>query len=230
MRSATYREIKADLLRRILGGEWLPGSLVPNEQQLAQEFKAARATVNRAMRELVDEGIIERRRKAGTRVRKAPVRTVRFAVPLTQREISERGSAYGHTLLMSEIVPAQDWLAERLNVTSGAEVMHVICLHSADGEPYQLEDRWINLAATPAAREADFTQNGPMEWLVQQVPFSDVEVSMSAALATKEQARLLKSALGDALFRVDRRTIWRDEVVAYVTLLHRPDYQMTGRY
>ena len=83
----TYRDVKTDILSKITKGEWPLGSLVPNEVDLAETYGCARATVNRAMRELADEGFIERRRKAGTRVRMAPVRQARFDIPLVRAEI-----------------------------------------------------------------------------------------------------------------------------------------------
>ena len=48
--------------------DWPPGALIPGEEALAQEFGVARATVNRALSELARAGVLERRRKAGTRV------------------------------------------------------------------------------------------------------------------------------------------------------------------
>ncbi|WP_152988173.1 GntR family transcriptional regulator, partial [Paracoccus sp. MKU1] len=84
--TTSFRVIKADILRRISGGEWPPGSLLPNELALAREFGAARATVGRAMRELVDDGIVERKRKTGTRVRPVPLRQVRLDIPLVRVE------------------------------------------------------------------------------------------------------------------------------------------------
>ena len=87
--TATYRDVKADLLSKIVRGEWAPGGLIPGEIELAEHYSCARATVNRAMRELADDGIVERRRKAGTRVRMAPVRQARFEIPLTRAEVEE---------------------------------------------------------------------------------------------------------------------------------------------
>jgi GntR family histidine utilization transcriptional repressor len=226
----TYRDIKADILQRILNGTWPPGSAVPNEQDLAVNYGVARATVNRAMRELVDEGLVERKRKAGTRVRLAPVRQVRFEIPLIRKEIEEQGATYRYALIRSETMPAPDWPRARLQLKRGAEVLHLVCMHFADGKPYQLEDRWINLAATPQGRDFDFTATGPNEWLVQQVPFSDVEISFSATTADPEQATLLNCDAGDALFRVERQTIWQDQVVTYVSLIYRRGHRMTTRY
>lgn len=226
----TYRDIKADILQRILNGTWPPGSAVPNEQDLAVEYGVARATVNRAMRELVDEGLVERKRKAGTRVRLAPVRQVRFEIPLIRKEIEEQGATYRYALIRSETMLAPDWPRARLNVKRGTEVLHLVCMHFADGKPYQLEDRWINLAATPQGRDFDFTATGPNEWLVQQVPFSDVEISFSATTADPGQATLLNCDAGDALFRVERQTTWQDQVVTYVSLIYRRGHRMTTRY
>ena len=85
--TATYRDIKSDILGKITRGEWTPGSLIPGELELAETYGSARATVNRAMRELAEEGIIERKRKSGSRVRLAPLRQARFDIPVIRREI-----------------------------------------------------------------------------------------------------------------------------------------------
>lgn len=227
---ATYREIKADMLRRIKSGEFPPGSLLPSELDLAQAYGAARATVSRAMRELVDEGIVERKRKAGTRVRPSPLRQLRFEIPLVRVEVEEQGSAYRYALVRSEIMVPPDWQRARLDLPAGAEVLHLTCMHYSDGRPWQLEDRWINLRATPAARETDFSLIGPNEWLVRQVPFTNVEVSFLATSADEDQARLLGCDVGDALFRVERHTSWQGQVVTWVSLTYRRDYRMTSRY
>ena len=51
--SISYREVKADILRQITQGDLAPGSAMPNEVDLAETYGCARATVNRAMQELV---------------------------------------------------------------------------------------------------------------------------------------------------------------------------------
>lgn len=226
----SYREIKADMLRRITGGEWPPGSLLPNETHLAQEYGSARATINRAMRELVEDGLVERKRKAGSRVRLLPLRQMRLDIPLVRNEIEEQGAEYRYALVRSDILKAPDWLRARLNLDADTQLRHVTCVHFADGQPYQFEDRWINLKATPGARIADFGATGPNEWLVRQVPFSNVEVSFSANSATPEQAQHLGCAPGDSLFQIERQTFWQGQSVTFVRLLYHRGYRMTTRY
>lgn len=230
MGAGSYRAIKADMLRRITGGEWPPGGLLPSEAELSQEYGSARATVSRAMRELVEHGIVERKRKAGTRVRLSPLRQARLDIPLVRSEIEEQGAEYRYALVRSDILVSPDWLRARMSLEPAAEVRHLTCVHFADGHPYQFEDRWISLTATPAARTADFRTDGPNEWLVRQVPFTDVTVSFSAVAADEEQTQHLGCALGDALFLIERQTTWQGQAVTFVRLVYRRGHRMTTRY
>lgn len=225
--SVSYRDVKADLLAQIRSGALAPGAMLPGEEELCRRYGAARATINRAMRELAEEGLIERKRRAGSRVREAPVRQARFSIPLVRVEIEAQGAAYRYALMRSHILPCPDWLRARLALAEGAATRHLQCLHFADSAPYQYEDRWINLAAAPAAHDADFSAVGPNEWLVRHVPFSTAQIAFSAFSADREAAQALGCAVGDALFQVERQT-WRDGApITYVRMLYRPGHRMT---
>ena len=228
--SATYRDVKADILSKIIQGSWGPGSLMPNETDLAETYGCARATVNRAMRELADDGIIERKRKAGTRVRIAPVRQARFDIPIVRHEIEDRGAAYRYAPVSSATVKAPEWLRVLLKLEAGDRVLHLICLHYADGVPYQFEDRWINLAVLPQAGTADFSEVGPNEWLVSTIPFSDAEISFSAIAADDVLADHLQCAAGEALFMTERSTWWQGRAITYVRLIFQRGHRMTATY
>ncbi|MEZ5732970.1 MAG: GntR family transcriptional regulator [Paracoccaceae bacterium] len=226
----TYREVKAAILTRITSGDWGPGTLLPGEVDLAQSFGVARATVNRAMRELSEEGFLDRRRKAGTRVRASPLRAARFEIPIVRAEIEATGAAYRYALLEREVLRAPDWLRGRLGVLKGAKVLHLMCLHSAGGAPYQLEDRWINLGALPEAERADFTESGPNEWLISAVPFSEVEISFLATAAEGAVAGYLGMDEGEPVFTAERTTWWNGAAITHVRLSFCRGHRMTTRY
>ena len=69
-----FREIRDTLVERIRAGQLRAGEFLPSEIELAAEFGVARATVSRALGDLAEAGVVERRRRAGTRVALAPVR------------------------------------------------------------------------------------------------------------------------------------------------------------
>ena len=228
--SSTFREVKSDILSKIVQGNWRPGELIPNEIDLAARYGCARATVNRALRELSDEGIVERRRKAGTRVRLSPVRQAKFDIPIVRLEIEERGASYRYSLVSQSAMAAPKWLKARLDLNVDGKVLHLICMHYADGQPYQHEDRWINLSALPQAETANFSELGPNEWLVEKVPFSDAEISFSAGAADEELSNMLQCQPGEPLFTTERSTWWEGQAITYVKLSFRPGHRLTTRY
>ena len=225
-----FREVRDDLRRRIVEGEWGLGRLIPNEVDLAAEYGCARTTVNRALRELAEEGLVERKRKAGTRVRAAPLRRAQFTIPVIAEEVRAEGADYGYALVEQCRAELPGDVARHLSLPGGTPALHVRCLHLADGKPYVFEDRWINLRAIPQAADADFAQDRPTEWLVAAVPFSEVEISFSATAADAELARHLGAGAGDPLFRMERTTWWAGKTVTHVRLTYRPGHQMTTRY
>ena len=65
-----YKRIRLDIETRILTGEWPPGHRIPFEHQLMARYRCSRMTVNKALSELAQADLIERRRRAGTFVRR----------------------------------------------------------------------------------------------------------------------------------------------------------------
>ena len=225
-----FRDVRESIRKRILDGDWPPGELIPNEVDLASEFQCARATVNRAVRELAEEGLVERKRKAGTRVRMSPVRRAEFEIPIVRKEIEGQGKAYRFRLIHRSKEHAPNWIRARMGLNSKSQVLHLNCVHYADHIPYQFEDRWINLTALPQADRASFDDLGPTEWLVETVPFSDAEISFSATAADEELAKHLSCAIGDPLFLTERSTWWRGDAITYVRLIFQRGHKMTTRY
>ena len=224
-----YTAIKADVLQRIRDNVWPPGTLMPGEVELAEEFKCARATVNRAMRELAEEGVIDRKRKAGTRVNIAPTRQAKFKIPVVRLEIENTGKSYRYALIHREKQSAPLWLYGRLDLQPDAQILHLQCIHYSDGTPFQYENRWINLAAVPNAEYEDFKAISPNEWLINEVPFTEAKLTFSATTATSDIAELISCQEGASLFTTERTTWLSDVPVTYVQLYFQPGYQMTSR-
>lgn len=221
-----WEEIRAALLERIDRRDWLPGALIPTEAELAAEFGCARATVNRAMRDLAEAGVIERRRRAGTRVATHPVRHARLAIPVTRLEVEGRGQRYSFRLLDYSRAAPPPALAGRLGLTGGAELLHLRSLHFGDGQPFLYEDRWLNPRALPLPLPADLQAISINEWLVQNVAYTAGDISFSAANADAEEAAHLAVSPGAALFVVERATFAGPCAITAVRLLYRPDYRI----
>jgi GntR family histidine utilization transcriptional repressor len=220
------RAIATEVRRRIAEREWRQGERIPDEADLALEFGAARATVNKALQLVADEGLLDRRRRAGTRVTPDPVGRATFAIPIVREEIERAGMAYAHRLVAERRSPLPAAVAARMDLPPGAMLIHLRLLHLGDGRPFQLEDRWINPAAVPEAASLDFRQVNANEWLVRNAPYLRADLAFSAATAGAREARLLETRTGEALLVLERTT-WNDAgAITSVRLAFPPGHVM----
>ena len=228
-KKTSYLDVKNAILKRIQDKVWEPGSLMPGEVALSQEFKCARATVNRALRELAQDGVIERKRKVGTRIKSAPTRHAKFVIPRIREEIEQTGFDYRYALIERKKKMIPDWLRARIGGKGGEDVLHLRCMHYASSRAFQYEDRWINLATVPKAGIQTFEDINPNEWLIREVPFSDGEVIFSTINADQMMCEMLNVPLGAALFTLERITWFKDMPLTYAKLYFHSGYQMTTR-
>ncbi len=229
-RRTGFREIKQKILGRIHDGTWGPGALIPGEVSLAKEFNCARTTVNRALGELSAEGLVERKRKAGTRVLMSPRRSARFEIPLVRDEIEKTGARYRYNLISQSQITSPGWLASRLGIKAGTRINHVRCMHYAGSAAFQYEERWINCDAVPAAKKVDFTRQSPNEWLVSKVPFTNAEICFFASSADATTAEYLQLQTGSSIFTTERTTWWEGKPVTLARLHFASGYRMTSYY
>lgn len=52
------QQLAGILSARIARGDWEPGRAIPSEERLAQDYELARNTVRKAIRQLVDQGLL----------------------------------------------------------------------------------------------------------------------------------------------------------------------------
>lgn len=206
-----WEDIRAEVQARIRSGEWPLGSAIPNEEDLARTFGCARATVNRALRDLAAHGVLERKRKGGTRVLAIPVRKATLSIPVVRAEVEALGRVYSHQIIWEQM--------------GQGNILHLETLHMADAKPYAHEVRELCLDVLPPL--PDLRAISINEWLVTTVSYATGEITFSATGADAGQAKALWVPTGTALFTTTRIT--RDgagRVITRVLLAHSPGYQL----
>ena len=123
----SFQFVRDEVKRRIETRIWPQGTLLPTETQLAEEFNCARATVNRALRELAEQGFVERKRKSGTRVKKLPSKQAKLELSLVRQVVEDQNAAYRYSLVERNVVPSPGWLSSQLSLQADARVLHVVC-------------------------------------------------------------------------------------------------------
>lgn len=221
----SWQSVREEALARIRSGAWAPGETIARESDLADEFGCSRATMNRAMQSLADEGYLDRRRKGGTRVAATPVRKAVFEIPIIRQQVEQRRSQHTYRLVTDRLTTPPESVCEALKFGSRMQLRRVTALHLADGQPFCVEDRWLNPAFAPPG-EADFAEVSANEWLVRHVTYSTGTLAFYARPANTALVRLLRCAHGASLFAIDRTTFDDGTPITSVTLSYAPGYRM----
>lgn len=217
---APYAQIKQYLKTALARGRYAPGALMPSEAELVARFGVSRMTVTRALRELQDEGLVERLQGVGT----FAAQLHRVSSTLTIRDIHEEILARGHRHSASVHLAAEETagaaLAQRLGLNEDARVFHTLIVHHENGQPLQCEDRYVNPACAPNYLSIDFAQTTPTHYLLEVAPLWEAQYQIEATMPTAQEAKLLGVPRTEPCLVVTRRTISRGVPVTIARLVH----------
>jgi GntR family histidine utilization transcriptional repressor len=217
---ARYEQVKQYVRSTILSGAWQPGDRIPSEVSLVEQLGVSRMTINRALRELTDEGVLTRLSGVGTFVAQSKPLSTLLMIANIGDEIRSRGHAYSCTLLVATREAAPAVVSNALELEPGASVFRVICVHRENGLPVQLEDRYVNPAVVPQFLNQDFTAIQPSEYLFNTLPAHEIEHIVDAGLPTRTEAKWLDIAPEEPCLTLVRRT-WTDgAVVTFARFVH----------
>lgn len=211
---------------RVLNRTYRPGDKLPRDEDFATELGCARSTVQRAMQDLVDAGVVERKRKGGTHVRPDPVTRATLDIPITRREVEATGARYSYQLVSEEYAVTPADIATGFGLAKPCEMLRLKALHSADGRPYLFEDRWVSLQTCPEITAVDLTAESANEWLVRNKPYSRCDMRFYALEADEAVAHQLDVSKGAALLVIERTTWIESAPITSVRSVTHPGYQL----
>jgi len=220
-----YARVKHHLKQGLAAGRWPPGALMPSEAELVAEFGVSRMTVNRALRELQSEGLVERSQGVGTFA--APLHRVSSTLTIRDlhEEIESRGHHHHASVHLQRAERASVALAGQLGLQTGERVFH------ENHVPLQCEDRYVNPACAPGYLDVDFAHTTPTRYLFEATALWRAQYSIEAARPTVQEARLLAIAPDEACLIVVRRTFTRHAPITLARLVHPGSrYQLEGQF
>ncbi len=229
--AALHERIRADLERRILDGDWPPGARIPFEHELTHRYRCSRMTVSKAVSALARQGLIVRRKRAGSFVALPREQSATLAIPDLRLEVQRRGDAYRYELLERRAVRVGAHDPLRAQIIGARRALLLRCRHFADDAVFALEERAISLTAVPSAADVDFSGIAPGAWLLEHVPWSQAEHRISAAAACANRAIELGVAQGQPCLVIERRT-WRGNAgITHVRLTYPADqYEVVAQF
>jgi len=215
-----YRAVKEYISDKIRSGDYPAGARIPTEKQLTEMFAVSRMTVNRALRELVAEGLLLRRQGVGTFVSSVRGESPLLEIRNIADEIRDRHHVYSNRLECLELTRADERIAARLGVAVGVEVWHSLLVHLENGIPVQLEDRYVRRDIVADYGAQDFSRQTPNQYLSTLFPLSELEHIVEAILPDERVRRLLDMDRYDPCLLVTRRTWSGQQLVSCASLYH----------
>lgn len=229
--AAPYARIKQSLKDGLAAGTWAGGEQMPSEAELVSHFGVSRMTVNRALKELQAEGLVERVQGVGT----FAARLHRVSSTLTIRDLHEEIESRGHrhhaVVHERRRQRSSTAVAAQLGLPAGATVFHTVIVHHENGVPVQVEDRWVNPACSPGYLDHDFSAVTPTQVLFETTELWRADYTLEATRPTVREALLLQVDAAEPCLVVTRRTHTRNATITQARLVHPGSrWQLQGEF
>ncbi len=197
-----YYQLAQAIEAAIRDGELAPGDRFENELALAKRLTLSRPTTRRAIQELVDKGLLVRKRGVGTQVVQSPVHR-RVELTSLFDDLVRAGQEPSTQLLDYRVGHPDEEIARELSIAADREVVTIERLRCANGEPLALMTNYLPKDIAPDAGELE--TNG----LYQSLRARGVHIRLArqrigAKGASRTEARLLDEKVNAPLLTMSR--------------------------
>ena len=219
-----YQKIQATIVKRIDSGQLKPGDAVDSERELAKIHQVSLMTARHALTALEREGMVQRRRGAGTFV--APPRVHFNKLMSYTEQMSGRSLAVSSKLLSLGLIDTQQEIAARLALPSTSRLIKLERLRMGANEPFAIETCYLSAEDFVGLTKAPLDRVSLFSILEQdyglEIAHADEEID--ATTADPHTAKLLGIASGAPVLRI-RQVIYstKGKTALYVLGLYRSD-------
>lgn len=220
-----YHRLYLLLRQRILAGEWPEAEPLPGEHELAAAHRVSRITVRRALERLEAEGLVARRRGAGTFARRPEVEKRRDNLRGLLENLLAMGLRTQVRLHEFDYRPAPPDIAAALELPAGSLVQRTVRVRLVKGVPFSHLTTWVPEDIGRRFSAEDLASR-PLLALLEEagVPAARAEQTISARLADADVAALLGIEPGSPLLWTRRQVREASgRVIEWIEALYRPE-------
>ena len=196
-----YVRIQEYIAELILSGKLTPETKIQSEREFSDDLGVSRMTVRKALTELVNEGLLERRHGSGTYVAKPKVTYESHEMVNYIQAMQTRNIATTSQLLEFDEIVASRRLAETLQIEIGNPIFRIILLRFANRVPVVLERIFFPCVRFPDLQEWDLEKSSFIDLLtgVYKNKLGPISQTVEAVSATDVIARQLRVDEGSPL-------------------------------
>jgi GntR family transcriptional regulator len=222
-----YEQIKEFILHNIHSGTFAPNTRIPSERDLSKKFGVNRQTVNKAIKELIQEGRLYVQIGKGTFISDEPIDQQLDMLTSFTEEMAHRGQETYSRVLRAEMLPVEQETARNLQIPVGVDVILLRRVRMANNRPIALETSSVIASLCPDILvNHDFAKESLYHVLRTEygVKLTHAEQTFEARAATKEEAKYLKLEVGDPVLAINRITFnEKNKPIEFVESVYRGD-------
>ena len=190
-----YSRIQEYIAELILSGKLAPETKIQSEREFSEDLGVSRMTVRRALTELVNEGLLERRHGSGTYVAKPKITYEASELVNYVQAMQQRNIAIASQLLEFSEIIASHRLSELLNIEIGDPIYRVSVLRLANRVPIIVERIFFPCARFPELEEWDLEKSSIYDLLttVYKIKIGRISQTVEAISATDTIAHQLRT-------------------------------------
>jgi DNA-binding GntR family transcriptional regulator len=198
-----YFQVEQRIEKAIMDGHLPAGARLENEVALGERLNLSRPTIRRAIQDLVDKGLLVRRRGIGTQV--VHGRVTRGVELTSLFDDLNQGNQKPSTRVLSHTLDkANDTVADRLGVSVGSPVLHTKRVRIADGVPVAVLENWLPDQFADIS-ESELSEVGLYEIIRSRgVAIRVAKQKIGARTSNAAEAALLDVDRGTALLTMER--------------------------
>lgn len=209
------------MLEQLNQGQLKPGDMLPSEAQLSAQYNVSRITIRRALKELIQQGILYTLQGKGTFAAHALIREMSGFRSFSQ-DIRSKGLRPSSRVMRFEQITLEEDVANYLKINAGDSIYIIQRIRLADDQPVAFETAYLPVSLFPNLTDYDLTQS-LYQILGEQYhvypAWADAEIQ--ARTATPEIAQSLGMRVGDPVLTAHRLSYTESfEIMEYVVSVY----------
>jgi GntR family transcriptional regulator len=214
-----YAQVENVIIDRISDGSLPPGTRLPSEDDLVQEYAVSRTTIRAAIQSLIQRGLVEIRRGKGTFVTHPKITQELTELTGFVEDMQALGRHAEAKVLDQQVVAANQIVARQLAIPQGTLVVRIQRVRLADAIPLSFDETYLPKQLGEKVM-ADNLETEPIFSLLEQkyrTPLVEAEYRLEAVCADPTVATALCIDVGSPIFLIERTSY---------SIGHRPvDYE-----
>jgi len=212
-----YHQLENVIREKIDTKEFELGEQIPSERDFSEKYNVSRMTIKKAIDQLVEQGILHRKRGKGTFISEEENRvdTLQELIGFNKR-VRMLGNNPSSILLERKITRSNDFISKKLNIARDSDIIFTRRVRLVNEVPKAYEESYIPKDLCPKILEIDLEKKSIYNTLMGSgYKPTKARQKIEAILVDKPIKEVLKMEIGTPILKIDRITFSGEKPIQF---------------